>query len=121
MNTVEEKKIEVVEFNNRMPLRTRAEIRVIWLGYAHLDFGGRRFKYCAAKDGGFHGWYRLTSAYSDGRSFNAYLGRFNDYKSLSEIMTATDSESGYEIMTTQERSKVLAELPELLGFTTPEE
>jgi len=118
----ETRSAEVIEFNNRPPMRTTQEIRVIWLGYAHLDFGGRRFKYCPALKGGWHAWYRFTSPYSDGTSYNAYLGVFTDYASLAKVVgTHEASEYGGpdSIMSQQEQSTVLAELPQLLGFEAP--
>jgi len=62
-------------FTNHLPIRIRGEWEELWLGYDYLNFGGHYIRAYKNKKGEWIIWYRHDPAYSDGKSFNYYLGK----------------------------------------------
>jgi len=89
-------KSRTIIFSNRLPLRTRQMVHEIFLGHVDRDFGGRYFCWCecSREPGKYHCWHQHNSPYTDGRSYERYIGLFGSYEELLPLLAG----HGYEMI-----------------------
>lgn len=116
----------VLYFDNHLPIRIKGQWQELWLGFVHLDFGGAYIRAYQNKKGEYLIWHRHNSAYSDGRSYSTYVGKFRPGPGIDIIdkfpRGDADNWDGTDALTfsTPERGKIQVWL-EGLGLSQVEE
>lgn len=120
---MEKTEMKTITFENHAPIRCNPEnIKEKWLGYAHLDFGGRYLRGIIGRDKRFAIWYHFSTPYTDGKSYDRFLGRLSPANAgdpgIYEWLTSKKFKSGdgyddYNLFPGDEAGKVADWLREL--------